>query len=120
MRSEVTAGNICGQGGWTLEEGRSPSKPGKRGDVAQKTKKPGTECSSEPGQKALCIFGATGLPCGRGEETPETRQVTTTRPVKEKVPYCLTEVAYPQAKMMATIAKKPIHPIKLGFVPTIL
>ena len=68
MRSEVTAGNICGQGGWPLEEGRSPSKPGKRGDVAQKTKKPGTECSSEPGQKALCIFGATGPPVGgRGD-----------------------------------------------------
>ena len=72
------------------------------------------------GPKSLVHFGATGLPCGRGEETPETRQVTTTRPVKEKVPYCLTEVAYPQAKMMATIAKKPIHPMKLGFVPTIL
>ena len=72
------------------------------------------------GQKSLMSFGATGLPCGRGEETPETCRATTTRLVKEQVPYCLTEVAYPQAKMMATIAKKPIHPIKLGFVPTIL
>ena len=72
------------------------------------------------GPKSLMHFWSDRSPCGRGEETPETHQVTTTRPVKEKVPYCLTEVAYPQAKMMATIAKKPIHPIKLGFVPTIL
>jgi|AADL01.1.fsa_nt_gi hypothetical protein len=70
--------------------------------------------------KRLVFFWATGLPCRRGEETLKTCRATTTRLVKGKVPYCLTEVAYPQAKMMATIARKPIHPIKLGFVPTIL
>ena len=36
------------------------------------------------------------------------------------IAYCLTEVAYPQAKMTATTAKNPIHPIRLGLSPTIL
>ena len=102
-----------------MRKGDPRQNPGREETSLRKQKNPERNVLPNRAKKPYA-FLERPVPLWEGEETPENNQVTTTRPVKEKVPYCLTEVAYPQAKMMATIAKKPIHPIKLGFVPTIL
>lgn len=42
------------------------------------------------------------------------------RDQERKTYFRLVDVAYPQAKMIATIVRKPIQPIKLGLEPTSL
>lgn len=49
----------------------------------------------------------------------ETGSLLQARGIKKGKSYLvLVEVAYPHAKMTATIVRKPIHPIKLGLEPT--
>ena len=70
-------------------------------------------------EKKKRIHGKTGKKRPRRKK-PEGRIIPPSgfRNKKGRDYLRLVEVAYPQAKMMATIVRKPIQPIKLGLEPT--